>query len=122
MKRLSLYMALFAGSIPAYGYIRSDDKYGDGSSAYVKRSNATAIQFYLNSLVVAGYQTSISGTAVTVISSGSNPVHAVRAAQAPWNAIAASTARFTALGTTASGINPNDNQNTVVPWQAMPPT
>ena len=113
MKRTIAGLTLFLASIPAYGYIRSVLYYGDGSTASIKRSNPTAIQFYLNSLVVAGLQSSLSGTSVTVISSNSNPVYAARAAEAAWNAISTSTARFTALGTTTSGINPNDNQNTI---------
>ncbi len=113
MRRATAGLALFAVSIPAFGYIRSVINYGDGSSAYVKRTNISAIQFFLNSSVIAGAQSSLSGAAVTVISSASDPVRAIRAAQATWNDVATSSARFAALGSTTRGIDPSDGQNTI---------
>jgi uncharacterized protein (TIGR03437 family) len=112
MKRLVTVLALFAASVPAHAYIRLLITYGDGSTAYMKRSNPT-VQFYLNSLIVPGYQSSASGTSVTVMSAGSNPVHAARSAQAAWNGISTSVARFSPLGSTTAVIDPTDNQNTI---------
>ena len=99
--------------VPAFGYNRLTLYYSDGSSALMKRSSVASIPFYLNSLIAPGLQSSASGTAVTVISTGSDPVSAAHGAQAVWNSVATSAARFAVLGTTTSGISSADNQNTI---------
>lgn len=114
MRRLTAFLAASVVlTAPVYGYIRSSFYFADGSNTYIQRTNSTAIQFYVNTSIAAGLQSSASGTAVTIISSGSNPVMAIQAGQAAWNAVSTSVARFVALKTTTIVINPNDNQNTI---------
>jgi uncharacterized protein (TIGR03437 family) len=113
VKRLTalLTAAVLAG--PAFGYIRSSFNFADGSAAFIQRNCFAAIPFFVNTLVAAGLQSSASGKAVTVISSGSTPVSAIQAALATWNAASASGVHFVALKTTAHVIDPMDNQNTI---------
>ena len=113
MKRIKVFLTAAALITPVYGYIRFPLNYSDGSSAFIKRSDVAGIQFYLNSSVVAGAQSSATGTAVTVISAGSNPLLGVQAAQGTWNAVTTSTIRFVALKPTTSVINGSDGQNTI---------
>jgi uncharacterized protein (TIGR03437 family) len=114
MKRLTGLLAVGALLIaPAYGYLRLSFSYGNGTSALIARTNATAIPFFVNSLIAPGLQSSATGTTVTVIASGSNPTFALQSAQAAWNGITTSAARFAALGATTKVIDPTDNQNTI---------
>jgi len=100
--------------VPAcYGYIRLSILYGDGSTVYIKRADAAGIQFYVNSQIAAGLQSGASGSAVTVISPGSNPVAAIRSALATWNGVSIANARFLALKTTAKVNDPTDNSMTI---------
>jgi uncharacterized protein (TIGR03437 family) len=98
----------------ARAYIRLTITYGNGATAQVKRSDATAAgtQFYINNLIASGYQSGASGKTVTVISTGSNPTQAIRAAGATWNA-SGSAVKFLALKSTTAVINPADGQNTI---------
>jgi uncharacterized protein (TIGR03437 family) len=120
MKRFGIFAAaaLSATSLltpAAWGYIRLSLVFSDGSSVLLKRSDATAsgVQYYLNSLIVPGYQNSAIGAAVTVISANSLPVTAARAAAASWNGVSNSAVKFQALKTTTKGIDPTDGQNTI---------
>jgi uncharacterized protein (TIGR03437 family) len=90
-----------------FGYIRQTS----GTVPLVRTDNAS-IQFYLNSLVVAGVQSTASGPTVTVIAGDSNPQAAIHAALATWNAAGANVS-FAALQSTAATINGNDNQMTI---------
>jgi uncharacterized protein (TIGR03437 family) len=76
------------------------------------RTDNSGIQFYLNSLVVAGAQSSSSGSTVTVIAGDSNPQAAIHAAFATWNASGANVT-FSPLRSTTAGISGNDNQMTI---------
>jgi uncharacterized protein (TIGR03437 family) len=76
------------------------------------RTDSAGIQFSLNSLVVAGVQSSASGSAVTVIAGDSNPQAAIHAALATWNA-AGGNLSFKALQSTSATINGGDNQMTI---------
>jgi uncharacterized protein (TIGR03437 family) len=113
MKRSAVLLTAALVIAPAYGYIRSSFNFADGSTAYIQRINSSAIQFSVNSLIARGLQSSASGKAVTVISSGSSPVSAIQAGQATWNAVSASSVHFLALKTTTNAINSADNQNTI---------
>ncbi len=113
MKRLTGLLAAAILAAPAYGYIRSSFNFADGSSAYIQRSNPAGIQFSVNTLIAAGLQSSAAGKAVTVISSGSNPVPAIQAALATWNAVSTSVVHFVALKTTSKAIDMTDGQNTI---------
>jgi hypothetical protein len=95
----------------SWGYIRFAFTYSDGSSAQVKRSDATGagVQFFVNNLIVAGQQVG----PVTTISAGSDPLGAIRAAVAAWNIVPNTALKFLPVQTTSSGINPTDGQNTI---------
>ena len=82
------------------------------STTPLARTDNGAIQFYLNNLVVAGGQSSASGSAVTVIAGDSNPLQAVRGAIATWNRSGANI-NFLPLKSTAAAINATDNQMTI---------
>jgi uncharacterized protein (TIGR03437 family) len=112
---LAIAGALVLLAPSAWGYIRYSFNYSDNTSAMVKRNDATSggVKFFLNSLIVPGLQSNASGSSVTVLTAGSNPVAAVRAALATWNAVPSSAARFQALQTTTATINPSDGQNTI---------
>jgi uncharacterized protein (TIGR03437 family) len=94
-------------STACFGYIR--EVTGDSSPVPLFRTDNTAIQFLLNSGVVAGLQSSASGNNVTVISSGSDPVAAVRRALATWNNVTTANINFLPLQATSLGINSSDN-------------
>ena len=96
-------------STSSFGYIRRlTSIVGDTSPAALVRTDVTAIPFLLNANVVAGAQSNASGKAVTVISALSNPVAAVRAALATWNAVSTANVTFLPLQSTNLGIDPND--------------
>ncbi|HVW84578.1 MAG TPA: matrixin family metalloprotease [Bryobacteraceae bacterium] len=97
----------------SWGYIRSGLYYGDGSTANIQRTDASAIQFYLNKQIAAGYQSSITGAPVMVISPGSDPSSAVQAAFGTWNAVSTSNIRFLPIAATDKGIDATDKQMTI---------
>jgi uncharacterized protein (TIGR03437 family) len=99
----------------AWGYIRTSFAYSNGTNVFMKRADATAagVQFSINNQVLAAAVSSASGSKVTVISSASDPVSAIRAAAATWNRVSTSAARFLPLKSTASTINSGDGQNTI---------
>lgn len=106
---------LLLAATGASGYIRASFSYSDGTTAFVKRSDAAmpGVQFYFNSLIAPGLQSSVSGSSVTVISSGSDPLGAMRAALNTWNVAPNSSARFLPLLSTTKVNNPNEGQNTI---------
>jgi uncharacterized protein (TIGR03437 family) len=98
-------------STSCFGYIRSATGVaGDPSPVSVFRTDNTGIQFLLNSGVTPGAQSSASGKPVTVISPGSDPVGATRAALATWNGIATANIKFLPLKSTSTAIDGTDNQ------------
>ncbi len=101
MRRLLWVLVL---SSACFGYIR--EVTNDSSRAPLFRTDNTAIQFLLNSGVTPGLTSSASGK--TVISSGSNPVAAVRNALATWNGVTTANIHFLPLQSTSAGINPSD--------------
>lgn len=103
MRRLLWVLIL---SSPCFGYVR--EVTSDTSRAPLFRTDNTAIQFLLNSGVTPGLQSNASGKTVTVISSGSNPVAAVRNALATWNGVTTANIHFLPLQSTSAGINPSD--------------
>jgi uncharacterized protein (TIGR03437 family) len=100
----------------ARGYIRLSISYSDGTVAVVKRIDVTGagLPFYINNLIVPGVQSSASGKTVTVISPGSNPVYAIKAAAASWNGVSTSAIKFLPLQSTTKLSDPNDGQNTIL--------
>ena len=117
MKRVlvSGISALLMLASAADAYIRLSFSYTDGSSAYIKRSDASGagVQFYLNNQIAAGLQSSATGKAVMVITAGSNPVAAIRTSAATWNGVNGSAAHFPAILSTTKVIDPTDGQNTI---------
>jgi len=98
--------------IPAgFGYVR--EVTGTATPVPLVRVDNTAIQFYMNSLIVPGVQTSASGSGVTVISGDSDPQTAVHKALAAWNAVSTANVNFLPLKLTTAVINPNDFQATI---------
>jgi uncharacterized protein (TIGR03437 family) len=97
----------------AFGYIRQSFVDAKGVVVPVQRIDNTGIQFYLNNLIVPGVQSSASGSAVTVISPGSDPVFAVTSAAATWNAVATANVHFLPVLSTARVIDPMDFQMTI---------
>jgi uncharacterized protein (TIGR03437 family) len=108
MRRLLLVLIL---SSTCFGYIR--EVTNDSARDVLFRTDNTAIQFLLNSGVVPGLQSSASGKTVTVISSGSNPVAAVRGALATWNGVTTANINFLPLQSTNLGIDSSDDMMVV---------
>jgi uncharacterized protein (TIGR03437 family) len=117
MKRILLpaISALVMLTPAADAYIRSSFSYTDGSFAFIKRSDASGagVQFYVNSLIAAGLQSSATGKSVTVVTTGSNPVAAIRTSAITWNGINGSALHFLAIQSTTKGIDSTDGQNTI---------
>ncbi len=105
MRRSILLLLVLASA--GFAYIRQTT----GTTPLVRTDNG-GIQFYLNNLVVAGVQSSASGSTGTVIAGDSNPQAAIHAALATWTASGASV-NFLALKSTAAAINGSDNQMTI---------
>lgn len=84
-----------------------------GTTMPLLRVDNTAIQFYLNEQIVPGYQSSASGTTLTVITADSNPQQAVQVALDSWNGAASANIHFLPVILTASVINPDDFQGTI---------
>jgi len=81
------------------------------SGALIHRTDAGAIQFYLNSSAAAGLQNSSGGTFITPTS---NPPAAIQAALDQWNRVGDSRARFLSLKSTGAFNDPNDNTHVIV--------
>ncbi len=109
--RRALFAILMLGVPAAEAYIRIS--YVDsGNTVPVRRRDNKAIQYYLNSQVVAGASSSVSGAAVKVMSDGSDPVTAARAALATWNAIGVDI-HFQALQSATLQHDASDGKNVV---------
>jgi uncharacterized protein (TIGR03437 family) len=114
--RTAAAMAGFLLLTPAsWGYIRIFFTYGDGSTAFLKRSDVTGagLQFYINNLIAPGLQSNATGTATTVISSGSNPVLAIQNAIGAWNGMPGTALKFLPTQSTTKVNNSADGQNTI---------
>lgn len=105
------FLVAFLVTPAVFGYVRQVTS--DAAAVPLVRVDNTAIQFYLNNQIVPGYQTSASGSAVTVVTSDSNPVDAVRKALATWNAVGTANVKFLPLVSTQAVIDPNDFQATI---------
>ena len=108
MRRFAWFLLL---APTCFGYISQVT--ADSQQTPLTRSDNTGIQFYLNSQIVPGVQSSASGSTVTVISSDSNPQQAIHAALATWGAVSTANVHFLPLKSTSSGIDPNDRQMTI---------
>jgi len=75
---------------------------------YLVRTDNTAIQFYLNNLVVPS-----TAANKTPIASDANPPSAIQAALNSWNSITTANVHFLPLRTTTKLIDQNDNQHTI---------
>lgn len=106
MRRIAPLLLLLAPC--GFGYIR----WVIAGYPLVRVDN-TAIQFYLNNQVVAGAQSSASGSTVTVITADSNPQQALREALATWNAVTTANIHFLTEKSTTATIDPNDFQMTL---------
>lgn len=113
MKRLIAFAGVLVAISPAQAYIRSVVTFSDGTTVPVYRTDNKAIQFYVNSGIVPNLQSSASGSAVTVISPGSNPIAAIRSALATWNTVATANVSLLPLKTTDKTIDSSDNQMTI---------
>jgi len=109
MRRIVLVMLLLAPA--GFGYVREVSP--GATSVPLVRADNTAIPFFLNNQIVAGYQSPVSGSASPNITSDSNPLQAVRNALATWNALGTANIHFLPLQSTSSVINPNDFQATI---------
>jgi uncharacterized protein (TIGR03437 family) len=96
---------------PCFGYISLQT--ASVPSFPLRRVDNTAIQFYMNNLIVPGVQSTASGAAVTVISADSNPQAAIHAALATWNATNAPNVNFLPLQMTSAVSDGNDFQMTI---------
>ena len=105
MRRIAVLFLVIASV--GFAYVRETT----GTAPLVRTDNA-GIQFYLNNSVVAGAQSTATGSSVTVIATDSNPVQAVRGALATWNRSGANI-NFLPLKGTASLINGSDGQMTI---------
>ena len=113
MKRVLAFVFALAAIPPVHAYIRSVVTFTDATTVAVYRTDNKAIQFYANSGIVPNLQSSASGSAVTVISPGSNPLAAIRSALSTWNAVGTANLSFLPLKTTTKQIDPTDNQMTI---------
>ena len=104
-----------AGKVSALVYICAA-----GLSAYVRsttdngnpllRPDFARIQFKVNQATAAGMTNSQGGV---TISSGSDPLGAIRASLNSWNNVATSAARFAPLEITSTANNPEDGQHVI---------
>lgn len=106
--RLALLALLLAAQGPAY--IREQVS---GTTTPLVRVDNTGIQFDLNQQIAPGYRSSASGSAVTVITSGSNPQQAVHLALQTWNSVSTANIHFLPLVLTPAVIDSTDYQNTI---------
>jgi uncharacterized protein (TIGR03437 family) len=94
-----------------FGYIR--EATSTATPVPLVQVDNTAIQFFFNSQIVAGYQSPVTGSAVPNITLDSNPQQAARNALATWNTATTANINFLPLKQTSAVINPNDFQATI---------
>ena len=81
--------------------------------AKLSRADSAGIQYYLNSGVVAGAASTVSGAKVTVFTGDSNPAAALNAAIAQWATVSTAAVKFLPVQTTPTGIVGVDWKNVV---------
>ena len=108
----ALTLALVQGPA-AFAYIGETFTTTGGSpqTIQITRPDAANLSFYLNSSVVAGVKSSLSG--LTVVSASSNPTGAVQAAMATWNNVGSANIHFNTLQSTTAARNSSDCQNVI---------
>jgi uncharacterized protein (TIGR03437 family) len=111
---LARWLLVAAIAPAAHGYVRSVFNYSDGTSVPQRRADNSGIQFYMNSAIAPNLQSSASGQPVTVISAGSDPVGAIKAALSTWSSVSGANLKFLPVKTTDKGSDPNDGQMTIV--------
>jgi uncharacterized protein (TIGR03437 family) len=110
MPRVSLILLALAPCLFGYDRLNTCSGNPNPPSACVpeQRIDNTAIQFYLNNLVVAGATSSASGSNTTVITAKSNPLQAVELATETWNGVTTANVNFLPVKNTTSTHDPND--------------
>jgi uncharacterized protein (TIGR03437 family) len=112
-------LILGAGVLPsAFGYIpyTITTTGANPQTIQINRADSANLQIYLNNQVVAGAQSSLSGTVLPVITASSNPAGAVEAAMDNWNSAAnaaGASVNYLALQSTASVHNSTDCVNVI---------
>ena len=96
----------------AFSYIRQSYTDPSGSVLY-NRPDAAGIQFLINDKIAPGEVTTSVGAPFTVVTAGSNPVAAARAALASWSNVPGSKLRFLPLKSTPAAHDSNDYQNVI---------
>ena len=104
--------ALLGATVQSFGYIRQNFTDAGGAAPY-NRPDATAIQYYINDQIAPGQVSSAVGAAFTVVTAGSNPVAAIRAAVASWGSVQGSAIKFLPLKTTKAGHDSTDLQHVI---------
>jgi uncharacterized protein (TIGR03437 family) len=90
---------LVDGLADAYSELMSSDR------TPLRRSNFTAVQMHLNSATAAGM---LNSEGHAIITTGSDPAGAIRAALQTWNSVPSSSVAFAALAVTSTTENRND--------------
>lgn len=114
MNRISwsfAWLALTASS--SFGYIRLNFRQPGGAVIHLSRGDAAGIRYYVNDQIRGGQISTATGTTVNVVTAGSDPVGAIRAALATWSSVPGSQVRFLPLQSTSAGHNASDSQMTV---------
>ncbi len=93
----------------AFGYIRLLYTDNNGSTPYF-RPDANAIQFFANDQIKPGQVSNATGSAVTVVTPGSDPVSAIKFALAQWNSLSRGNIKFLPVQTTGAGHSSSDFQ------------
>jgi uncharacterized protein (TIGR03437 family) len=109
MRRLPLILLALAPCL--YGYARLNN--GQSPAFPLQRTDNTAIQFYLNNLVVPGATSSASGSNVAVITANSNPLQAVELATEAWNSVSTANVNFLPVMSTTKTHDSNDCTNVI---------
>jgi uncharacterized protein (TIGR03437 family) len=106
--------ALFTVRAPlARAYVRRTITTDLTSAPLIRPDAATGIQFLINNQLVAGLQSTASGSNVTVLTPNSDPVGAARNALATWNGVAANV-KFLPLQSTSLVHNARDGNNVIL--------
>lgn len=109
---VSVAATAFAVLPTASGYIRLNTQ-DPTQLADLIRADASGIQYFLNSGVVPGATSTLSGKSVQVFTTDSNPASALNAAIASWAGIATASTAFLKVQPTTIGIVGDDLKNVV---------
>ncbi len=117
MRRRTIYVRMLPVALCvlpyAFGYIGETITTSGGQTVQITRPDASSLQFYLNSGVVAGATSTLPGTVSPIFTASSNPTLAVEAAMASWNSIGSANIHFNALSSTITGHNSSDCLNVI---------